>query len=89
MTSAADETTSGSSVITVTPAAASGNSFVYKLANSYVNFEYGEELSADEWTALPSDGIIACGSNTKITVAEITADYKAAARGTATLKKKA
>lgn len=89
VTSAADETTSGSSVITATPAAASGNSFVYKLANSYAAFEYGEELSEDEWTALPSNGIIACGSSTKITVAEITADFKAVARGTAVLKKKA
>lgn len=88
VTSAADETASGSSVITATPAA-SGNSLVYKLANSYSNFEYGEELSADEWTTLPSDGIIACGSSTKITVAEIKADYKAVARGTAILKKKA
>lgn len=88
VTSTADETTSGSSVITASPAAL-GNSLVYKLANSYVNFEYGEELSADEWIALPDNGIIACGSNTKITVAEITADYKAVARGTAALKKKA
>lgn len=89
VTSAADDTTSGSSVITATPAAASENSLVYKLANSYVNFEYGEELSEDEWIALPDNGIIVCGSNTKITVAEITADYKAVARGTAALKKKA
>lgn len=88
VTSTADETTSGSSVITASPAAL-GNSLVYKLANSYVNFEYGEELSADEWIVLPDNGIIACGSNTKITVAEITADYKAVARGTAALKKKA
>lgn len=88
VTSTADETTSGSSVITADPAAV-GNSIVYRLANSYFNFEYGEELSDDEWITLPDDGIIACGSSTKITVAEITADYKAVARGTAALKKKA
>lgn len=88
VTSTADETTSGSSVITADPAAV-GNSLVYRLANSYINFDYGEELSADEWITLPDNGIIACGSSTKITVAEITADYKAVARGAAALKKKA
>lgn len=87
VTSAADETL-GSSVITVTPEAADGNTFVYKLGKAYTSFTCDDVLSSDVWTPLPDDGVIACGSYTKITVAEVTADYRAVARGTAPLVKK-
>lgn len=90
VTSVADTTTSGSSVITVDQTVGSDNKYVYKLANSYASVSYDEVLSSSTWTDLPNDGIIACGTSTKITVAEVVStSMKARSRGIATLTKKA
>lgn len=88
VTSVADATTSGSSVITVDQTAGTDNKFVYKLGTVYTSFNYDSVLTG--WTDLPEDGVIACGTSTKITVAEVvSATNKARARGIATLVKKA
>lgn len=89
VTSAADSTTSGSSVITVAETAAEGNKLVYKLGNTYASVSYDDVLSSGTWAELPTNGVIACGSSTRITVAEVDEDsYKAKGRGIAILIKK-
>ncbi len=90
VTSAADNTTSGSSKITVEQSADEGNKFVYKLGTSYAPANYDSTVSSGTWKDLPEDGVIACGTATKITVLEVDEDtYKVKARGIAVLTKKA
>lgn len=89
ITSTAGTVASGDSVITVDRAAGTDNKFVYKLGTSYTSFDYDSVLSSG-WTDLPAGGVVACGTSTKITVAEVvSATSKARARGIATLVKKA
>lgn len=86
VTSAAGEDQGGTK-LTVDPATAgTGNSYVYKLAKKYEAFDYDDTITG--WTAFVTTEI-AAGANTHATVAEITADGKARARGIAKLTKKA
>ncbi len=83
VTSTASET-SGKSIITVSPEAASGNSLVYKVnASTPAAVTYGKDLSS--WTELPSGGEIEAASGSKITVAEVDAESKAVKAGSATI----
>ncbi|MBQ2669868.1 MAG: hypothetical protein IJG06_03815, partial [Clostridia bacterium] len=83
VTSTASET-SGKTVITVSPEAASGNSLVYKVnASTPAAVTYGKDLSS--WTELPSGGEIEASSGSKITVAEVDAESKAVKAGSATI----
>ena len=83
VTSTASET-SGKTVITVSPEAASGNSLVYKVnASTPAAVTYGKDLSS--WTELPAGGEIEASSGSKITVAEVDAESKAVKAGSATV----
>ena len=83
VTSTASET-SGKTVITVSPEAASGNSLVYKVnASTPAAVTYGKDLSS--WTELPAGGEIEASSGSKITVAEVDAESKAVKAGSATI----
>lgn len=83
VTSAAGAST-GSSKITVTPAAASGNKLMYKTAASTAPaVTYNKDLST--WTELPADGEITATAGHKISVAEVTANSKAIKAGNATI----
>ena len=84
--SVAGAATNGS-VITLSPAAGDGNSFVRALGTAFVPFAPGVTLS-EGWTAITSGADIACSTNTHITVAEVTAAGVAVGRGVALLVKK-
>lgn len=88
VTSAAGAATNGS-VITIDPSSAgAGNKFMYKLGSAYASFEYDDTLSTG-WNDLASGDDIACGANTKITIAKVvSATGKARGRGIAVLVKK-
>lgn len=88
VTSAAGTEAVGDTVIYIDPATPeTGNKFVYKLGNSYVSFAYNADLTTG-WTEIEHGDVIAAGSSTKITVAEVTADGRARKRGIAVLAKK-
>lgn len=85
-------TASGDSLIKVDPSSpGSGNKFVYKLGTAYSAFEYDASLTTGwiEFTPGANGANIACGSSTKITVAEVTSGNKARGRGIAVLVKHA
>lgn len=69
--------TTGETVISVTPAAAAGNSYVYKAQNTTPS--YNEDLTS--WTALTVDADMEIADGTTICVAEVTAQKKAVAAG--------
>ncbi len=88
VTSAAGTVAVGDTVVTINPdTPAEGNKFVYKLGTTYTTFEYDQALTTG-WTDLDSGDTIAAGANTKVTVAEVTAEGKARKRGIAALVKK-
>lgn len=76
----------GKSVITVRPAAGSGNEFVYKTGTSASVVAFDTVLTTG-WTDLPVDGVITpTGGHTLIQVAEVNAtDHKAKGLGQTTL----
>lgn len=89
VTTTASETTLNGSVVSISPKAASGNSFVYKAATKAQDVTAGKNISSG-WTAIASgDEItVAAASSTTITVAEINADNKVIGSGSATINKK-
>ena len=74
-------TGSGDTVISVTPAAASGNSYVYKENAGIPN--YKQDLTS--WTAIVPGEDIAITNGTEICVAEVDASKKAVSAGTVTV----
>ena len=63
---------------------------MYKLGTSYAPANYDSTVSSGTWKDLPEDGVIVCGTATKITVLEVDEDtYKVKARGIAVLTKQA
>ena len=89
VTTTASETTLNGSVVSISPKAASGNSFAYKAAAKAQDVTAGKNISSG-WTAIASgDEItVAAASSTTITVAEINADNKVIGSGSATINKK-
>lgn len=89
VTTTASEKTLNGSVVSISPKAASGNSFVYKAAAKAQDVTAGKNISSG-WTAIASgDEItVAAASSTTITVAEINADNKVIGSGSATINKK-
>ena len=89
VTTTASETTLNGSVVSISPKAASGNSFVYKAAAKAQDVTAGKNISSG-WTAIASgDEItVTAASSTTITVAEINADNKVIGTGSATINKK-
>lgn len=71
----------GDTVISVSPAAASGNSYVYKANAAMPNYQ--EDLTT--WTALTPDEDVAIANGTEICVAEVDSAKKAVAAGTVTV----
>ena len=88
LTSAAG-TTSGKTVVTVTPSLTSGNSYVYKTAPSLVlpdlNEEIDSELGYTTWDGLAE---ITATTGNKIMIVEITADSLAVKAGISTVTAK-
>lgn len=87
VSSAASETTSGSTKITVSPVAESGNTYVYEVADTAELPELGEDCSTlTAWNG--SDEIVAA-TGKEILVVEIDADSKAIKAGIAVVTSKA
>lgn len=84
----ASATTTNGSVVTISPNADKGNSFVYKAAAKVQDVEAGKEITG--WTSVTSGSeiVVTATSNTKITVAEINADNKVIGAGSADINKK-
>lgn len=78
-------TEEGDTVITVTPAAASGNSYVYKEQDDLPS--YKQDLTS--WTALTPGENIQIANGTTICVAEVTQEKKAVKAGIVTISAKA
>lgn len=74
----------GDTVISVTPAAASGNTYVYKEQSEMPS--YNEDLTA--WTALAADEDVAIADGTTICVAEVNSAKKAVSAGITTVSAK-
>lgn len=85
----ASSSTANGSVVTISPKADNGNSFVYKAAAKVQDVEAGKELNG--WTSIKSGDeiVVSASSNTKLTVAEINADNKIIGAGNADINKKA
>lgn len=81
--------TTGKSLIAVSPAAAAGHSFKYKTGTAAVDFNYDDVLTTG-WTSLTNGTeITPTSGDTKITVAEVDGSNKAVGRGAAILNIKA
>ena len=83
----AEGTDSGDTAITVTPAAASGDIYKYKVDDAIQTVDYDDDLSA--WTTWNGSADITAASGKKITVAECTSAGKARKVGSATVVAKA
>lgn len=76
-------TNTGDTALTVTPAAASGNIYKYKVADDVTAVDYDDDLST--WTTWNGSADITAASGKKITVAECTSAGKARKVGSATV----
>lgn len=76
-------TNTGDTAITVTPAAASGNIYKYKVDDAVQTVDYDDDLST--WTTWNGSADITAASGKKITVAECTSAGKARKVGSATV----
>lgn len=76
-------TNTGDTAITVTPSAASGNIYKYKVADDVTAVDYDDDLST--WTTWDGSADITAASGKKITVAECTSTGKARKVGSATV----
>ena len=86
VTSAAG-TSSGNTMITVSPAKANaGNVYKYKVGSAAETVTYGQNVKT--WTAWDGTSDITAASNQKITVVEAGSDYKALKAGNATVTAK-
>lgn len=81
-------TASGDTAVTVSPAKAAGNSYVYKVATAATEVEYGQ-LCKSGWTAWDGSADITAATGKVITVVEIDGSKRAQAAGSATVTAKA
>lgn len=79
--------TTGKTVLTVAPAAESGNSWYYKTGTAKTDVTFGTAITTSAWTALSASGteITPTSSHTLVQVVEVDSDSKPVGHGIAKL----